>query len=173
MDRCFPSILFNTWRMLAVLLMIPWKNLRKLPDLQESSSKMATMCIKNFVIYKLSHKSFPAQIWIYLAFLDLFGFLDCTNTCHVPQVGSGHLAVMKFFICDILFSAEFIRNPRKSSKLVMFGLGSLCAATKTILDLIRVEQMWLGWKANTLLSIPFWYCKIDPVFNITVALSQS
>ena len=87
MDRCFRSIIFNTWIMLTGLLIIPWKNLRKPPDPQESSSKMATMCIKNFVIYKLSHKSFPAQIWIYLAFLDLFGFLDCTNTCHVPQVG--------------------------------------------------------------------------------------
>ena len=81
MDRCFASILFNTWIVLIVLLMIPWKNLRKLPDPQESSLKMATMCIKNFVIYKLSHKSFPAQIWIYIA------FLDCTDTRHVPLVG--------------------------------------------------------------------------------------
>ena len=71
------------------------------------------------------------------------------------QWDAGHLAMMKCFIFHIIFSAEFIRNPRKSSKLVMLGLDTLCAATKTILDLIRVQQMGLGWKANTLLSIPF------------------
>ena len=87
MDRCFASILFNTSIILTVLLMIPWKNFRKPPDPQESSSKVATMCVKNFVIYKLSHQSFPVQIWIYILFLDLFGFLDSANTHHVTAVG--------------------------------------------------------------------------------------
>ena len=87
---------------------------------------------------------------------SIFGFIwiALTLTMYL-QWNDGHLAMVKFFICHILFSAEFIRNPRKSSKLVMLGLDSLCAATKTISDLIRVEQTSHGWKANTLLSIPF------------------
>ena len=103
---------------------------------------------------------------------SIFGFIWIALTLAMYlKWNDGHLAIMKFFICHILFSAEFIRNPRKSSKLAMLGLDRLCAATKTILDLIRVQQTWHGWKANTLLTRPFWYSKIDPVFNILVALS--
>ena len=179
----YPRIIFNTSIELAVLPMLPSKILREPPYPQETL-KIAMMCIPDFITYKIFLQwkyGFTWYIWIYIYVVQYMVFLDL----YVVVIRS--LAFKWLFLlwlhqnlpCTLGGMVGIWQLPnfcwihhqsQKSPKLVMFGLDNLCAATKTLGNLIKVQQTWHGWKHNTLLSIAFRYSKINWVCSIRLAL---
>lgn len=136
--------------------------------------KMAIISIRNFAIYKSNHETFFQYkygltwyilIYIYMvqrktfsrreklqpAWYGYFSLISLKPAMYLQWDGE-HLPMLKCFIWHCIISAEFISNRRKKPKLVIFGADNLCAATKTFWRLIRIQQMWHGWKAN----ITYW-----------------